>query len=90
MASPEGGNFGRFCDPRFDAVNRAAYSTFDPAVRRKYYAIAQRLFYEDVPQILLWGRPTLDVVPKRLQFTDADGDTFVTAGSWHYDSTKPQ
>jgi peptide/nickel transport system substrate-binding protein len=85
-APPAGGNYGRFCDPRFDAVNTAAYSTYDEAARRKYYAVAQRLFYEDTPQILLWSSPVIDVYTKRLKnFDSVAGQTYYHVSDWRLD-----
>jgi peptide/nickel transport system substrate-binding protein len=65
--TPGGLNVFRLCDSRLDDVNHAALLTFDDAKRRKYYALAQRYLYEDMPWVLMWMEPKIDIYSKRLK-----------------------
>ena len=53
------------------------------AIRTTHTGSFQRLFYEDVPHILLWGRPTIDIYTKRLEkFADAYGNWYYGVNKW--------
>ncbi len=54
---PNGYNFAYLCDPRIDAQERIALTTFDQDVRRKAYWRIQELLAEDQPaDFLFWAR----------------------------------
>lgn len=59
--SPKGGNEPHWCDNTFDAADEAAMSTYDPAVRKRYYAITQSELVKQVPEIFLYFGQNLEI-----------------------------
>jgi peptide/nickel transport system substrate-binding protein len=82
--APGGLNVFDLCDPRFDAVNRAALLTFDDAKRRAYYSRAQQYLHEDAPWVLLYREPKIDIISRRLEhFVGVPGPpSFFHANAW--------
>jgi peptide/nickel transport system substrate-binding protein len=64
---PRGYNKSRICDPRLDVLLARGQRTYDPAQRKAIYAQLEALLYEDLPIMLLYQRPELDVFTDRLQ-----------------------
>ena len=67
-----------------DALLEGGLSTFDRDARRRDYARAQRLFYEDLPWIPLWTIPKIDIYTKRLRnFVPTEAyDSFYHVEDW--------
>jgi peptide/nickel transport system substrate-binding protein len=59
-------NFTRYGSPEADAILDALSRERDPARRHKQARAFHRRFAQDVPQLLLWSRPWLSVVSRRL------------------------
>jgi len=78
---PQGYNVSRFCDPRVDAQERVALTSYDEKTRRQAYWNIQALLDEEMPAIpLSW----VDVLyATRDNVKDfAPGETFY--GSWNW------
>ena len=54
--APKGENEFRFCDRRFDGLERAGLSTDDPRTRAPIYRRAGRLIHADVPYVPLFAQ----------------------------------
>ncbi|MBC5828146.1 MAG: hypothetical protein GIW99_10775 [Candidatus Eremiobacteraeota bacterium] len=61
---PNGQNNLFWCDPKLDAAERDALSTFDQERRKRDYAVTQAELTTQVPTIFLFAERRLDVVPK--------------------------
>lgn len=64
---PNGYNESYYCDPRIDAAERIALSSFDQDVRRKAYWRIQELLQEDLPVDFLFWTHSRDVMRPDLQ-----------------------
>jgi len=62
MAPPNGWNIYHFCDPRLDAAEERALSTYDRAVRAAAYRQIQRIVSEQLPFVVLWYQMQLDAI----------------------------
>ena len=51
---PKGQNSMYWCDPRMDAAQRGALSTYDIPTRKKYYSIIQKLLASESPTVFSW------------------------------------
>jgi peptide/nickel transport system substrate-binding protein len=84
-----GTNYVAFSDPRMDAAIAAAESELDPAKQKVIWAEMQRIYAEQLPQLPLFFRADLHVVPKWLVGYVAtghgNGDTSLWAENWHSD-----
>jgi peptide/nickel transport system substrate-binding protein len=80
---PNGYNKSRICDPRIDALLRAALGTFDPAARAAIYRKLEAVLYEQLPIALLYQRRQINTFTTRLrgQTTSLNG-AFWNAGAW--------
>lgn len=58
--APAGDDYTRLCDPRIDAAERRALSTYDPAERARDYVLIQRQIAQDRPMIFLWYAKRVD------------------------------
>jgi peptide/nickel transport system substrate-binding protein len=80
---PRGYNKSRICDPRLDALLKRAQQTYDVAQRKALYAQLEKLLYEDLPIVLLYQRPNLDVFTDRLQHqTNGLSTAWWNVGAW--------
>jgi peptide/nickel transport system substrate-binding protein len=59
---PAGFNVSFYCDPRIDAAERVALSSYDTSVRRAAYARIQELVDADLPYDYLWYQVYRDAV----------------------------
>ncbi len=51
---PRGQNVLYWCDPRMDAAQRGALSSYDQATRKKYYSTIQKLLASESVTIFMW------------------------------------
>jgi peptide/nickel transport system substrate-binding protein len=80
---PRGYNKSRICDPRLDALLLRGQRTYDLAQRKAIYSKLEALLYEDLPIMLLYQRPELDVFTDRLQNqTTSLSTAWWNAGAW--------
>jgi peptide/nickel transport system substrate-binding protein len=80
---PHGYNKSRICDPRLDALLERAQQTYDPAQRKAIYSRLEALLYADMPIMLLYQRPNLDVFTDRLQHqTNGLSTAWWNVGAW--------
>jgi peptide/nickel transport system substrate-binding protein len=80
---PRGYNKSRICDPRLDALLKRGQETYDVAQRKAIYSKLQALLYDDLPIILLYQRPELDVFTDRLQHqTTSLSTAWWNVGAW--------
>jgi len=80
---PRGYNKSRICDPRLDALLLRGQRTYDLAERKAIYSQLEALLYEDLPIMLLYQRPELDVFTDRLQHqTTSLSTAWWDAGAW--------
>jgi peptide/nickel transport system substrate-binding protein len=75
---PRGGNLGRFCDPRVDALERAGLQTDIPWRRAAIYRKASRLIWSDVPFVPLYGGRNLIV-----RSADLRNYQYTPTGGWN-------
>jgi peptide/nickel transport system substrate-binding protein len=61
---PNGGNRGRYSNPRMDALLAEAAATSDRALRKRDYVEVQQILAEDLPSITMWY-PNNEVVHTR-------------------------
>jgi peptide/nickel transport system substrate-binding protein len=54
MTPPNGNNVGHYCDPKLDAAERRALSTYDRGVRKAAYAQTQALLLQDAAADFLY------------------------------------
>jgi peptide/nickel transport system substrate-binding protein len=83
---PQGYNLSQYCDPRIDAQERIALTSYDPDVRRAAYWRIQSLLDEDVPVDFLFWTHLHDAVRDDLQgYAPAPAVTsFSNPWEWHY------
>jgi peptide/nickel transport system substrate-binding protein len=80
---PNGYNKSRICDRRLDVLLARAQQTYDVAQRKALYSQLEALLYEDLPIMLLYQRPELDVFTDRLQHqTTSLSTAWWNAGAW--------
>ncbi|MEA2785517.1 MAG: peptide/nickel transport system substrate-binding protein, partial [Candidatus Eremiobacteraeota bacterium] len=80
---PRGYNKSRICDPRLDDLLERAQQTYDVAQRKAIYSKLQALLYAELPIMLLYQRPELDVFTNRLQHqTTSLSTAWWNAGAW--------
>ena len=80
---PKGYNKSRICDPRLDVLLGRAQQTYDVAQRKAVYSKLEALLYEDLPIMLLYQRPELDVFTDRLQHqTTSLSTAWWNVGAW--------
>jgi peptide/nickel transport system substrate-binding protein len=80
---PRGYNKSRICDPRLDALLKRGQQTYDIAQRKAIYAQLEALLYDDLPIMLLYQRPELDVFTDRLQHqTTSLSTAWWNVGAW--------
>jgi peptide/nickel transport system substrate-binding protein len=80
---PHGYNKSRICDPRLDVLLARAQQTYDVAQRKAIYAQLEALLYADLPIMLLYQRPNLDVFTDRLHNqTNGLSTAWWNAGAW--------
>jgi peptide/nickel transport system substrate-binding protein len=80
---PHGYNKSRICDPRIDALLRAAQLTFDQAARAALYRRLQVVLAEQLPIALLYQRRQINTFTTRLQGqTTSLSGAFWNAGAW--------
>ena len=80
---PHGYNKSRICDPRLDVLLKRAQQTYDPAQRKALYSRLEALLYADLPIMLLYQRPNLDVFTDRLQHqTNGLSTAWWNVGAW--------
>jgi peptide/nickel transport system substrate-binding protein len=81
-----GTNWSAFSDPRMDAAITAAESELDPDKQMPIWADMQRVYAEQLPQLPLYFRAELHVVPKWLTgyviTGHGRGDTSFWAENW--------
>ncbi len=51
---PDGSNYTRYNNPKMDAAERLALSSYDQATRKKAYSTIQKLIASDVPEDYIW------------------------------------
>lgn len=51
---PDGSNYTRYSNPKMDAAERQALSSYDQATRKKAYSTIQKLIANDVPEDYIW------------------------------------
>ncbi|MDQ2818025.1 MAG: ABC transporter substrate-binding protein [Candidatus Eremiobacteraeota bacterium] len=61
---PNGQNSLFWCDPKLDAAEKDALSTYDQEQRKRDYVITQTELTTQVPTIFLFAEQRLDVIPK--------------------------
>lgn len=80
---PHGYNKSRICDQRLDALLKRGQQTYDVAQRKAIYAHVEALLYEQLPIVLLYQRPELDVFTDRLQHqTTSLSTAWWNVGAW--------
>jgi peptide/nickel transport system substrate-binding protein len=80
---PRGYNKSRICDPRLDDLLERAQQTYDVAQRKAIYSKLQALLYAELPIMLLYQRPELDVFTNRLQHqTTSLSTAWWNVGAW--------
>ena len=80
---PHGYNKSRICDPRLETLLKRAQQTYDPAQRKALYSRLEALLYSDLPIMLLYQRPNLDVFTDRLQHqTNGLSTAWWNVGAW--------
>ncbi|HEY6233610.1 MAG TPA: peptide ABC transporter substrate-binding protein [Candidatus Elarobacter sp.] len=80
---PRGYNKSRICDPRLDALLARGQQTYDPARRKAIYSQLEARLYADLPIMLLYQRPILDVFTDRLQHqTNGLSTAWWNVGAW--------
>ncbi len=60
---PRGFNLSRYCDPQIQRALDADEQTYDPAARRRYSEIVQRVMAQELPFVPLWRRRSISVYP---------------------------
>ncbi|HLI95159.1 MAG TPA: peptide ABC transporter substrate-binding protein [Candidatus Baltobacteraceae bacterium] len=60
---PRGFNLSRYCDPQIQRALDADEQTYDPATRRRYSEIVQRVMAQELPWVPLWRRRSISVYP---------------------------
>jgi peptide/nickel transport system substrate-binding protein len=58
---PNGQNVDRFCNPQLDAAEQIALSSFDQNVRKRSYAIIQKIIAQQLPSIIVGFAEQQDV-----------------------------
>jgi len=58
---PKGQNNLYWCDPRMDAAQHGALSTYDRATRKKYYSVIQKLLASESVTQFIWFNRTISV-----------------------------
>ena len=80
---PHGYNKSRICDQRLDALLKRGQQTYDVAQRKAIYTQVEALLYEQLPIVLLYQRPELDVFTDRLQHqTTSLSTAWWNVGAW--------
>jgi peptide/nickel transport system substrate-binding protein len=80
---PDGENSTFWCDPKVDAAEKDALSTFDRARRKVDYVIVQREIAENVPMIFLFAQRRADVYS--VYFSGfAPAPTFAYWNAWQW------
>jgi peptide/nickel transport system substrate-binding protein len=80
---PRGYNKSRICDPRLDVLLARGQQTYDLAQRKAIYSQLEALLYADLPIMLLYQRPELDIFTDRLQHqTTSLSTAFWNVGAW--------
>lgn len=64
---PHGQNIFRFCDPKLDAQERIALTSYDQTVRKRAYSQIQRTIVDQVPWLTMWFARRFDVVSDDVQ-----------------------
>jgi len=80
---PEGENSMFWCDPKVDAAEKDALSTFDRARRKIDYEIVQREIAENVPMIFLFAQRRADTYSVYLSGF-APAPTFAYWNAWEW------
>jgi peptide/nickel transport system substrate-binding protein len=81
---PLGQNSLHWCDPKVDAAEKDALSTFDVARRKADYAIIQTELAEQVPSIILFSERRADVYTTNLKGFKASPATSAYWNSWEW------
>jgi peptide/nickel transport system substrate-binding protein len=80
---PNGYNKSRICDPRIDALENTARTTFDPTKRQAAYTQLQRLLALESPLIITYQGRMISAFSTRLQGqTTSLSGGFWNAGAW--------
>jgi len=80
---PQGENSMFWCDPKVDAAERGALTTFDVAARRADYAVIQSEIADQVPMIFLYAQRRADAYSTRLAgFRPAPTFAYWNAWQW--------
>jgi len=82
---PNGQNYARWCDPRFDAAERAALATSDETQRKAAYARAQERLAAGVPGDFLYFIGRVDLVSDRLTGYRPAPAVSTFMNTWEYD-----
>ncbi|HZV78458.1 MAG TPA: peptide ABC transporter substrate-binding protein [Candidatus Binatus sp.] len=64
---PNGQNDMYWCDPKIDATENLALSTYDQNVRKKYYLAIQKMLTTDSPTIFTWYVRSISVTSLNFQ-----------------------
>jgi peptide/nickel transport system substrate-binding protein len=74
QVEPKGFNESRYCNPHLDALEVAGRGTYDPSLRRRYYAEIQQVLNEDQPVIFLsWPMDVTGINPSLKKAFEPDG-----------------
>ena len=80
---PHGYNKSRICDPRLDVLLQRAQQTYDVAQRKAIYSQLEAVLYADLPIMLIYQRPDLDVFTDRLRHqTNGLSTAWWNVGAW--------
>ena len=84
-APPVGQNFGDWCDPAYDAAERAALSTFNEPQRKAAYARAQERLAVGLPADFIYFLSRTDLVSDRVVGYRPARAVSTFWNSWEYD-----
>jgi peptide/nickel transport system substrate-binding protein len=89
---PAGGNAGAYCDPAFDAAERAGAAAYEPGPRAAAYRTAHALLIRDLPIVPLGFEVTAYAISPRFRNFKPNelGRDYWNAWEWRVDSvTRP-
>jgi len=82
---PAGQNYAGWCDPQYDAAERIALLSYDPAVRKAAYARAQERMAIGQPADFLYFVGRTDLVSDRLTGYVQSPAVSTFGNTWEYD-----
>lgn len=82
---PAGQNFAAWCDPAYDAAEKVALASYDTAVRKRAYGLAQMEMAREVPADFLYFIGRTDLLSNRLVNYRPAPAVSTFWNTWEYD-----